>query len=207
MGYDSLGRRFAADVDVTELDDKEEFERHLKEFVNYESWRGSGRQTNFRSMADKVFDSPAVINEFRGRDNLEKWKQIKKQTGLSDRELEKIRTVEKQLERREEEKHGDEWTESERKYLEANYGYEDTKVLADKLGRTRDAVYSKAEDLDVSAKERDAKNWSKAEEKMLKENYDDYTANEIGEHLNRSETAVYNKVYRMRKQGEWEDDG
>lgn len=88
------------------------------------------------------------------------------------------------------------WTKQEEELLRQRYssGTGDyVTEIADRLGRTRNAVFARAKKLKLYV--HPVKIWTKAEEQFLKKNYRTMTRSEIGKRLGRSTSSVVRKLH------------
>lgn len=205
-GYDTLGRRFANRIDISQIDTYEQYQDELQAYINYDEWSVVDAPSRFRSLANNVFDSPAMIKKFRREGEEQKWDRLKQQSGYEENELRTIQITEAQLENQRNEEPdttGEKWTSTQEDYLAKTYGYLKTRRISEKLGKSPQAIYSKASREGLEARSRNERNWSSAEENFLKEHYNqDMTPKEVADELDRNVTQVYGKAYRMREKGE-----
>lgn len=86
------------------------------------------------------------------------------------------------------------WSEDEIKFLNDNYKTMTHREIADKIGRTEQAVRAKCFDLKLFKKE---EMWSEHEIQYLKDNYREKTKQEISNHLCRSQDAIQLKARKL----------
>lgn len=99
-----------------------------------------------------------------------------------------------------EDKHYRAWTRKEEQILKKEFNMNSVKSLAKQLGRTENAVKTRAYTLGLitSEENRPRTRWTQEEIEYIKKNVSSKTYEEIGEHLGRSSAAIASKASSLR---------
>jgi len=110
---------------------------------------------------------------------------------------------------------GKRWTKQDEKFIKDNWREMSDKDIAEKLGRTNNAIRNRRQKLDIKrpsshcSKFNNGLHWNKEKTEYLKQNYGEMKVKDIAAELNTTKQAVKDKASKLsitEKEGKWDKD-